>query len=40
MRNINKMYKGISTYIPTDLCFKLQVKTPSGYGETEFTRFG
>ena len=29
-----------SQHIPTNLYLKFQLKTPSGYGETEFTRFG
>ena len=35
-----KRAKGTTTYISTDLCLKFQIKTPSGYGETAFTRFG
>ena len=27
-------------HIPTDLCLKFKMKTPSGYGETAQTRFG
>ena len=33
-----KTAKGTTTY-PTNLCLKLEAETPSGYGETSFTKF-